>query len=88
MIKNQYETLRDRVLNRSVRNQEFILFVECGLIGWMESLAACPVFSLPKRQEAKLSTACLSDALQNQATQLLTDMVCYCLKEIRPCNEQ
>ena len=80
MIKNQYETLRYGVLNASIRNQEFILFVEYGLIGWLETLAACYIFSSPKKEEENLNITRLSDSLQNQATHILTDMVFYCLE--------
>jgi hypothetical protein len=79
MIKDQYETLRERVLNASNRNQEFILFVEYGLIGWLETLSECYMFSLPK-EEKPVNFNILSNSLQSQATQILTDMIFYCLE--------
>ena len=79
MIKNQYETLRAMVLTSSIQNQEFVLFIEYGMIGWLESMAKCFIFSLPK-QEHTLRVNYSSHSLQSQATNILTNMVFYCLE--------
>jgi hypothetical protein len=67
------------VLTSSIRNQEFILFIEYGMIGWLETMSECFIFSLPK-EEQPLNVSYLSNSLQGQAANILTNMVFHCLE--------
>ena len=78
-MKNQYETLRKMVLTLSLRSQQFILFIERGMIGWLETMSDYFIFSLPKEEEPSLKVNYLPDTLQSQTTNILSDMVFQCL---------
>jgi hypothetical protein len=80
MVTSQYETLRNMVLTSAIRNQEFMLFIDYGMVGWLETISECFIFSLPKEEEQPLSVNYISSSLQSQAVNILTDMIFYCLE--------
>ena len=79
MVIGQYETLRNMALTSAIQNQEFILFIDYGMIGWLETICECFIFSLPKAEQP-VSVNYISSTLQNQAVNILTDMIFYCLE--------
>jgi hypothetical protein len=79
-ITEQYETLRNNVLTLSIRNQEYILFTEFGMVSWLQTLSDYSICPLSK-DEQTTKRAGLSASLQSQATHILTDMVFYCLEQ-------
>ena len=79
MVIGQYETLRNMALTSAIQNQEFILFIDYGMIGWLETICECFIFSLPKA-EPSVNVNYISSSLQNQAVHILTDMIFYCLE--------
>jgi hypothetical protein len=79
MVTSQYETLRSMALTSAIRNQEFMLFIDYGMVGWLETISECFIFSLPKA-EPPVSLTYVSSSLQSQAVNILTDMIFYCLE--------
>jgi hypothetical protein len=79
MVIGQYETLRNMALTSAIRNQEFMLFIDYGMVGWLETICECFIFSLPKA-EPLVNVNYISSTLQNQAVHILTDMIFYCLE--------
>ena len=82
MVIGQYETLRNMALNSAIQNQEFMLFIDYGMVGWLETICECFIFSLPK-EEPPVSVHYISSSLQNQAVHILTDMIFYCFETDR-----
>ena len=75
---NHYEALRYKAL-ASIQNQECKIFINDGMIGWLETISKyCAASFIEKTQPLKMSY--LLDSLQSHATNILADMVFCCLK--------
>jgi hypothetical protein len=80
MTTNHYESLRCKAVT-SIRNQEYRIFSNYGMMCWLETISKYSTASITEKTP-QLNMSSMSDSLQNQATDILTDMVFYCLKSM------
>jgi len=79
MTKNHYEALRYKAIT-SIRNQECRIFINDGMVNWLETISKYNIASVTEKAQP-LRMSHMSVSLQSQATDILTDMVFFCLNK-------